>query len=617
MQFKRYLILTLSLLVLACGKESFDTPAASGPVTVGFVVGGADTRTTINDDGISSSWEKGDRIALWATSQNGTATLSAQQFGLYYRDGSLAMFTATLPSAMAEGTYNYWATYPAPKSVNGTKATFNLPNTQDGTMSGGAAIMVAQPAQGPQLSKVTDIPKPFEIYDGHLSLQMKHATHALRFFAPSNKWGFNDGEKIERIQFTMPQGIAGDLTLDYTDLDAARTTANTSNTISLNLTKPIGASASASALDHACAAILPTAAFAAGDELEVRAFTSSQAARCYISLEGRDAMQAGHITPVSIDCTSVVARHAIRFVWSGNNLGEDVHTITFRTTAGDEVYKITDVADFEKRGIHDIDFTFEDKTYLASIAGQQMIVEYESEHALVKNTITIPSDVATAVKCHEIPITVPYLFFEDFSLLKGYDINGGNVSTKKQDGSNINDTFFYSGWTGNQTSGKAGTAIRIRTRNETTWAFYNGRVDSAPISGLKAGVSIKVSVSFDYNAVTEESGDECMSFSYGYTTTQGPIKAYYYYFYIFGTDTGGSHIENSITKSLPSASNLGSFNNDTYPSSYHTIDNFVINKCTNQHRLSWEPLASGESNHAANSKNHWLYIDNIKVSIAK
>ena len=120
MQFKRYLILTLSLLVLACGKESFDTPAASGPVTVGFVVGGADTRTTINDDGISSSWEKGDRIALWATSQNGTATLSAQQFGLYYRDGSLAMFTATLPSAMAEGTYNYWATYPAPKSVNGT-----------------------------------------------------------------------------------------------------------------------------------------------------------------------------------------------------------------------------------------------------------------------------------------------------------------------------------------------------------------------------------------------------------------------------------------------------------------------------------------------------------------
>lgn len=614
MQFKRYLILTLSLLVLACGKESFDTPAASGPVTVGFVVGGADTRTTINDDGISSSWEKGDRIALWATSSNGTATLSGQEFSIYYRDGSLAMFTATLPE-MEKGTYNYWATYPMPKTVNGTKATFNLSGTQDGLMSGGAAIMVAQPAQGPQLRKVTDIPKYSEIYDVHLSLKMKHATHALRFFAPSNKWGFNDGEKIERIQFTMPQGIAGDLTLDYTDLDAARTTANTSNTISLNLTKPIGASASASALEHACAAILPTAAFAAGDELEVRAFTSSQAARCYISLEGRDAMQAGHITPVSIDCTSVVARHAIRFVWAGNNLGEDVHTITFRTTAGDEVYKITDVADFEKRGIHDIDFTFEDKTYLASIAGQQIVAEYESENAIVSNTITMPSDVATSIKCHEIPIVVPYLFEEYFNTLTTYDgdYTAGPHTSVDGASSKARDLSQYglsSGWSGARTGCNAkGTAILVSARRDkvavgATNAY--GRLESPALSGIKSGKKVNVKVSFTYSGGRSGNSKFASTAVCGYTTDTGLLNGY-------ATQFNDNISFQGITgySTLPTLPTSGSAAAATTPMEYS------IANCASNYRLSWH-IVHLETSYVFISNGYgMLYIDNVKVQIVK
>ena len=629
MQFKRYLILTLSLLVLACGKESFDTPAAGGPVTVGFVVGGGDTRTTINDDGISTSWEKGDRIALWATSSDGSATLSEQEFSIYYRDGSLAMFTAKLQSEMAEGTYNYWATYPTPKSVNGTKATFNLPNTQDGTMSGGAAIMVAQPAQGPQLRKVTDIPKYSEIYDGHLSLKMKHATHALRFFAPSNKWRFNDGEKIERIQFTMPQGVAGDLTLDYTDPDAAGTTANTSNTIVLNLTKPIGASASAAALEHACAAILPTAAFAAGDELEVRAFTSSQAARCYISLEGRDAMQAGHITPVSIDCTSVVARHTIRFVWSGNNLGEDVHTITFRTTAGNEVYKITDVADFEKRGIHDIDFTFEDKTYLASIAGQQMIVEYESEHALVKNTITMPSDVATAVKCHEIPITVPYLFFEDFSTTMTSTSYNDNNRTNVSNAGNTNAKNLTSGyswpsypwtdnsnnigiWSGARCGLDAGNSVRICSRSENAVGFpgaYYGRLDSPNMGNLKPNATVKLRIQFNYslNRAGSKTSSHKHYLAIGTHTTTGLINA---------SSGVGSWTSPGLTGVTINANVASGLSGDS--GSFTNINNSVdksISGCTQSTRFVWEVYIDKKSDDGY--YNNWAYIDNIKVSIAK
>lgn len=582
MQFKRYLILTLSLLVLACGKESFDTPAASGPVTVGFVVGGGDTRTTINDDGISTSWEKGDRIALWATSQNGTATLSEQQFGLYYRDGSLAMFTAKLPSAMAEGTYNYWATYPMPKTVNGTKATFNLSGTQDGLMSGGAAIMVAQPAQGPQLSKVTDIPKFSEIYDGHLSLKMKHATHALRFFAPSNKWGFNDGEKIERIKFTMPQGIAGDLTLDYTDPDAATTTANTSNTIVLNLTKPIGASASASALEHACAAILPTAAFAAGDAISMKIYSKTQIVEQAISLAGRGAMQAGHITPVALDCSSPVERPKIAFRIKTNNLGEKPYRIILTSSDTNTKWLITDdhiyeyytgsatstIADGKGFDIH-----YDEET-LASISGQSVTVTYESESAIVTNAITMPA--MTAGNNYTVELTVPYLMYQDFSSIADYN-DEATVGSKTLDNDGL------PGWTASRTRSSAGSHMRLRP----FWVFggrFQGRMDSEFFgSRLKKSVTVKVTI----NAGAEKIATPLQV---GKTTTTGAIEA-------------GTAIE-SVSTTL----NLAKGTNSSMPSFTYTVTGVTAN-----HRLSWRTnITSGSWGTYSDTP-----IDNIKVSITK
>lgn len=582
MQFKRYLILTLSLLVLACGKESFDTPAASGPVTVGFVVGGTDTRTTINDDGISSSWEKGDRIALWATSQNGTATLSAQQFGLYYRDGSLAMFTATLPSVMAEGTYNYWATYPTPKSVNGTKATFNLPNTQDGTMSGGAAIMVAQPAQGPQLSKVTDIPAYFEIYDGHLSLKMKHATHALRFFAPSNKWGFNDGEKIERIQFTMPQGIAGDLTLDYTDLDAARTTANTSNTISLNLTKPIGASASASALEHACAAILPTAAFAAGDAISMKIYSKRQMVEQAISLAGRGAMQAGHITPIALDCSSPVERPKIAFRITTNNLGEQPYRITLTSADSNTKWLITDDHIYEYytgsttstiANGNGFDIHYDEET-LASISGKSVTVTYESESAIITNAITMPA--MTVGNSYTVNLTVPYLMYQDFSNIADYN-DEATTGSKSLDDSGL------PGWTASRTRSSAGSHIRLRPFYGLI-GRYQGRMDSEFFgSRLKKSVTVKVTI----NAGAEKIATPLQV---GKTTTAGAIEA--------GTDI----------ESVSTTLNLAKGTNSSMPSFTYTVTGVTAN-----HRLSWRTnITSGLWATYSDTP-----IDNIKVSITK
>ena len=437
--------MVLSFGFIACSEsdvESVTTP--TNGVEVGLWLGDSknDTRTTINDDGISTSWSKDDKVALWAVGSDGNYALSNQTFKLYFRDlpSTNAFFTTTLSAAMAEGTYTYYATYPTPKSVSGTTATFNVPSVQDGTISNGAAVMVATPAESEALRAVTNIPGDYEVNNDGLSLRMNHALHALRFYVPATKWGFAEGESVERLEIAMPQPIAGDITLDYTSPSNSPIVSNPSNKITLILTEPFAASQSASDIKHACASIIPTTSFSDGDQIEVKAYSATRAARTILSLGDRGAMLAGHITPVSLDCSNVVDRHYIRFIWNGNNLGEDVHTITFYTEAGNEIFQITDVKSFIKTGYLDIDFTFEDKSYLESVAGLNIVVKYESAHALVSNTIQMPSDVATP-KCHEIGITVPYLFFEDFSLLKGYDINGGNVSTKRQGGKNINDTL--------------------------------------------------------------------------------------------------------------------------------------------------------------------------------
>ncbi len=55
-----------------------------------------------------------------------------------------------------DGTYTYMCCYPVPSSVNGTKATFNLPAVQDGKASGGADIMIATPVEHGPLAPVPD-----------------------------------------------------------------------------------------------------------------------------------------------------------------------------------------------------------------------------------------------------------------------------------------------------------------------------------------------------------------------------------------------------------------------------------------------------------------------------
>ncbi|MBR6759938.1 MAG: hypothetical protein IKM03_06120 [Alistipes sp.] len=630
MKLKLYIILTISLLFAGCIKEWGEVATDKGPVTVGFFAGGGPTRTTINSDGVSTSWSKDDKVALWAINSEGTATLSAQPFKIYYRDGQKALFTATLTAPMAAGSYNYYATYPVPKSVSGTQASFTLPASQDGQISKGAAIMIATPATGSQLGIVTGEPgadDAYEIDDNHLSLRMKHTMHALRFFVMQNQWGFAEGETIERIVFTMPQTVAGDVTLDYTNPSSAPAVTNGVNTMSLDLARNIGATTSAANPDFAAASIIPTAAFNDGDELKMKVYSQKQLVEQTILLAGREAMLAGHITPVAIDCSSPRDLPKMSFRITTNNLGEQPYRITLTSSDSSTKWKENDDHIYEYYTGSEsstiatgngFDIYYDEST-ISSISGKSVTVTYESKSAIVTNSITMPS--MTAGNDYTINLTVPYLFFEDFSTINtyGFDVvtnaqgtavTGYDLSIANSDKDNVN-PGLRSGWTGARTGGSAGSAIRVGSRVDQVYGFTHtfGRLDSPALSGLKNGANVKISVSFNYSGGRDGRSEFSPRAVFGYTTTSGPIDGTTG---SFSSDSDNWKDINGYTL-IPSISTSGSFTNITQ-SMTHTISN-----CNNTYRLSWQIRGTGKITGfiQVGNGNQWMFIDNIKVQIVQ
>lgn len=646
MQLRKYTLLLLTVIALvACLKEETPTSQqptpSTGPVTVGFCVGnGPDTRTSINEDGISTSWSRDDKIALWATNNSeGASALENTAFHIYYRDlPNYAMFTAELANAMPEGQYTYYATYPTPKSVSGTTANFTIPSMQDGKMGGGAAIMVANPTVGDQLRGVLGVGGEYEIGDDHLSLTMSHKTHALRFYARSDKWEFDPNDKIERITLIMPQDVAGDVGVDYTDPSAAMSITNGVKSITLNLDEPIGPSASAAAIEHAVAAILPpTASFRADDELEVRAYTATKAIRNYFPLAGRGAgadvskqMAAGHVTPVALDCSDPQESYKIRFTIGTNNLGEDVNTITLTAPAntlwsanGSSILTIDAKNTIYKNGYYDLAFDCFDETSVAAYRNlnrKSIEATYDSNSAIVSNTFTMNIDSSSTTN---VELTVPYLFFEDFSTIKTYERDyigdaNTNVDNASEKGYDLSNSTYglASGWTGARTAGSAGKAILVSGRIDevtigiggTTSAF--GRLDSPAMSNLKPGAKVNIIVRYDYSGNRE--GNTSSAYkgigAFGYTTTSGVINGYATQQILVDSSEAFSNI--SEYYEITNVNLTGSWDSITQNAEYK------ISGCESNYRLSWHYVVTGKKGgltfaHA----NYWMYIDNIKVSI--
>lgn len=608
------IISLVCLTAVSCSTEKIPTDVEQGPVTVAFRADNAVTRTQINGDGHSTSWQKGDRIALWARNGAQEFTLANQTFSIFYRESgnTQAYFTSTLPQAMPEGRYTYYAAYPLPESVEGTQATFAIPGVQDGRVSGGADIMVAVPAEASQLG-------PLEA-DPDLSLTMRHKLHVLRFYIPE---GHNTlGEPVERIVVTMPQNISGKATTDITDAGAAMTLAEGSNTVEMQLANPIDAS-TADGYQYACAAIFPSEQYGPDDVMQVLLYSQNYATSVdNILLAGRT-FAAGHVTPVSIKPSQEKQiRPKLRFRIATNNLGEDIQKITI--TAPDNInwdlsvnvpasYTYTfgekDITISAPKGntigADDyFEFAFYNKADIEILEGKTITVTYESQSAIVTSMVTIPAGASTSNPA-TINLDVPYLYYEDFSSLSSSFEN--HTEHTVSDSGNpdaiwLND-YGLNEWSGARIGGKTDIGIRICCRYESgMWvkAIYRGRVDSAPMAAIKKGKNVKVRVYFDYSSAQSHNNGQTTYWA-GTTTNTDKLK-------------GDTDIENIIIQETAIDRDFDISETDKSYETRHT--NSYDATCGPESRLSWR-VGTNRGGEFGSNGNYWLYIDNIRVQIVK
>lgn len=594
MKSLKYVFFALMLCAFsACSKDVVETAGNSGVCRVGFYAGDSTTRSSMNADGLTSSWEKGDRICVWAKNSAGEYTLDNTVFSVYGLNGDKAFFTATLPSAMPEDRYTYFAAYPVPESVSLTKATFTIPSVQDGKVSGGADIMIANPLLHGPLEEV----KELSDYT-RLGMSMEHLLHQFRFYLPEGEDKLG-GEAIVKMVLTFPKPVAGKLVADFTDTEAAAEFSGEEKSITLKLSEPLVNSTS-SERKYAMAAFFPSS-FEASESINIKIYTETKIANAYpVNLEGRT-FAAGHSTPVRLRISDIREYGRLRFTVSSNNLGENANAV--RLTAPQGCTWGDGSTIYEYRPGHEIttgetfEIPFENLDTFRTFSGKDVTVTFDTEHVDATQTVRVPD--LTTLNFAEISAGLPYLLYEDFSGVESF--NSGDNYAMSNAGSKSPKSFL-NGWTGGRVGAEAGMCIRIACRRETSIG-YDARVDSAPIISLKKSTDIKVS--YDYGVNNKYGGIAII--------TDGNVGQNVYIGYV--TDTKG----------YSSGDDSGTFESDNtfyakeYTGSYTSTPNsdtrIIHSAPTGVLRITWRSAAEYQA--GTTNTTCWLYLDNIKVQIAK
>lgn len=577
----------------SCQKGAVENVGNVGRHTIGFCTGEASTRTMMNPDGLTASWEKGDRIAVWAKNSSGEYTLNNTQFSVYGADGARAFFTATIDASMPEDRYTYFAAYPVPESVSLTKATFTIPSIQDGKVSGGADIMIANPLlHGPldEVKELSDYTK--------LGMSMEHILHQFRLYLPEGEDKLG-GEAIVKMVLTFPKPVAGKLVADFTDTEAAAEFSGEEKSITLKLSEPLVNSTS-SERKYAMAAFFPSS-FEASESINIKIYTETKIANAYpVNLEGRT-FAAGHSTPVRLSFSDIQEYGRLRFTVSSNNLGENANAV--RLTAPQGCTWGDGSTIYEYRPGHEIttgetfEIPFENLDTFRTFSGKDVTVTFDTEHVDATQTVRVPD--LTTLNFAEISAGLPYLLYEDFSGVESFN-SGDNYATSNA--GSKSPKSFLNGWTGGRVGAEAGMCIRIACRRETSKG-YDARVDSAPIISLKKSTDIKVS--YDYGVNNKYGGIAII--------TDGNVGQNVYIGYV--TDTKG----------YSSGDDSGTFESDNtfyakeYTGSYTSTPNsdtrIIHSAPTGVLRITWRSAAEYQA--GTTNTTCWLYLDNIKVQIAK
>ena len=589
----RITALCLMAFLNACSKEAEET-LPDGEVKVGFVVDKEDSRTRTSLDAFSGrfSWEESDKVALWAKDAGGEFVLNAQEFSvsaLGYGTGQ-AYFTSTIAAPMTEGDYSYFICYPVPSSVLGTSLAFKLGARQDGKAGNGSGICLSGWTAGPALPRV-DTSAPL----GESAMPragMHHILHYLKFYIPQ---GCNLlGEEIESLEFTMPQAVAGTVTVDLTDGSASLSDAV--STVIIEPQSPFGEES------YVSAAIYPPAtAYGEHDVMNVTLYSANHYSDITpIILRGRT-FPAGHITGVPLRPSEIKDYFSLTFTLAGNNLGQDVQKLTLTLPEGvnwpDSGSNVLEYADADGSLLlvgESFRISTRSESDFRALSGQGVTVSYESADAIVSGVLTLP-DLSTAVSAGA-ELHCPYLLFEDFSGIVSF--NSGD----KHSASNLGDKSPYTfgdGWSVARAGGSEGKAVRMAAHRE--WmATYDSRCDSAPLRGIKDGSSVDVVLTFNYSMNREEGG-------LGSAPKLGAT-----------VHVGWNDNLDGISSGNTSGTFVESFHVNEDTGSYDNIDkehSTAIPDMTNARRISWREVADGTS--GTSNGTYWLYLDNVRVSIAQ
>lgn len=614
-----FYVVLLLIFLTSCQKE---VQQISSSVEVGFYAGGTHTRTEMDSNGLSTSWVPEDEIAVWAKNSSGAYTLSNHIFKTYGIDSRRGFFTSVLDSEMPDDTYTYYCCYPSPSSISGSKATFNIPSKQDGKVSGGADVMIATPVQyGP----MTAVPTA-EDHSG-MRMQMNRMIHQFRFYVPHDEKLLGD-EKIERLLMTFPSGVVGDVSLDVENPAVPAVLSNARSDVDLTLAEPIGVS-SGDEYQFACLGIVPVR-FDDGESLQiVKAYTDDKIVFFDpIDLKAKNC-QPGHSTPVMLRIREIADYAGIIYLsLDTNNLGENPQKITLTAPegcvwgdGGTNVYTYDPGREITAGEVMTFKFETDLESYKA-FSGKQITVTYDSENAVMHETLTMPA--ITAQGSTSLSLTVPYLLYEDFSCVyaeeKSYGKEGYASDDRSQDGYSLDGCMSHTGWSAAR-YWTMGNSMCINTRYQCVKiilefaSYHHGRLDSPPLSGLKSGRSVNLRMSFNAGGNVNDKSSADMSdlkLNVATHTTSGVLD---------GIPTGtaglGSTYETTLSdfgKRQDSVTITDAYGSSDFNSTFPSYETLLLG-ANDMTRIVFYPSFTGGSGIVNGELN--VYIDNIKVQIAE
>lgn len=591
--------LALILFLVSCSSsEELPTPdLPAGMVEVRVAVSSEASRTEIEENGMVTRWSPEDKIALWATNGS-TMALSAQTFSLYYfaEEYPTAYFTAVI-NPMAEGDYTYYGAYPLPVAVNGTEAQFDLPATQDGSTTVlKNALMVGRSQRGAALTSAAA---------EELHMDFVHKLHILKITIPETKNLL--GESIHRIELTFPVPVVGRLTTDVSNVDAAVTLSEASNVLNLEFAEPVEAG------DVVYAVIAPVDA--SSGEITFRGYSELRESES-IATPGKN-FQPGHTTPIRLTIPQLRKITRLYFSLGENFLGENPNTFTVTVNNG-TFPDGTTTKSFTVNAENRYEVSYEGE-FTDNFSGKTLTYTFDSEHAVVSDTSEAMPTIEAYSRNTMPAQDIPYLFFEDFSTVTtfAHDYTAGphtSVNAASSTGYDLSQHGIPSGWTGARTAGEAGTAILVAGRVDEVKVFgiggatrAYGRLDSPAMGALKAGAKVNVSVRFNYNGgCRDDDKDKAYTSiaAFGYTTTSGTIKGY-----------ATQYVDEPQFSNISEHTEFSDIEKTGSWDSITKEKHYTISGCANNYRLSWHMSVMGGN--GINNACHWIYLDNIRVSIAQ